>query len=284
MLVYADAHTHSNPIHGLGMNIIADRFKAKNGWFMAIVGLAPWSYGLNPTIEGYLKSFRVVLRECLIARQKGLKVACIVGIHPSDLDKLVYRYGVKLNEALKIAYRVVDEAAKLCREGRIEGIGEVGRPHYKVDPVFVAASELVMMRAMESARDNGCILHLHLEQGNSVTVESIERISRLIGISIDKIVFHHSRPGLLEYVVGRGYVATVPGIEAVLRVVFSRYKPVYLVESDHIDDPRRPGVVVYPWQLVDNQLRLLREGVVDEEYLYKINVDNIVKTYGVEPP
>lgn len=284
MLVYADAHTHSNPIHGLGMNVIADKFRAKNGWFMAIVGLAPWSYGLDPTVEGYLESFEIVLRECSIARQKGLKVACIVGMHPSDLDKLVYKYGIKLNEVLKLAYKVIDEVAKLCREGRIEGIGEVGRPHYRVDPVFVAASELVMVRAMEVAKDYGCILHLHLEQGNGVTVESIEKISRFIGISTDKIIFHHSRPGLLEYVVDKGYVATVPGVEAVLRTVFSRYKPVYLIESDHIDDPRRPGVVVYPWQLVDNQLKLLKEDIVDEEYLYKVNVDNIVKIYGVEPP
>lgn len=60
--------------------------------------------------------------------------------------------------------------------------------------------------------------------------------------------------------------------------------PNYMVESDHIDDPKRPGVVVYPWEMAKNQLELLREGKVDEEYLWKLNVDNVVKVFGVTPP
>ena len=284
MLVYADAHTHTNPVRGMGMKIVAEKFRAKNGWFMAIVGLAPWSYGLTPNVEGYTKSFELVLRECDIARQKGLKVACILGVHPADIDKLVYKYGLKLEDALNLVYKVIDIVIDMCKQGRIDGIGEIGRPHYRIDPVFVAAAELVMLRVMEAVKDYECVLHLHLEQGGVITVESIEKLAKLVRLRMDKVIFHHSRPGLLDYVLTRGYNATIPGIEAVLRIVFSKHKPAYMVESDHIDDPHRPGVVVYPWQLIENQNKLLKEGLIDEEYLYKVNVDNVVRTYGIEPP
>lgn len=284
MLVYADAHTHTNPIRGMGMRIIAEKFKAKNGWFMAIVGLAPWSYGLTPNVEGYTRSFELVLRECSVARQKGLKVACILGVHPADIDKLVYKYGLKLEDALKLVYKAIDIVIDMCKQGRIDGIGEIGRPHYRIEPVFVVAAELVMLKVMEAIKDYECVLHLHLEQGGMITVKSIEKLANLVRLRMDKIIFHHSRPGLLDYVLARKYNATVPGIEAVLRVVFNKHKPIYMIESDHIDDPHRPGVVVYPWQLIENQIKLLKEGLVDEEYLYKVNVDNVVKTYGVEPP
>ena len=63
----------------------------------------------------------------------------------------------------------------------------------------------------------------------------------------------------------------------------SNYPPVFMVESDHLDDPRRPGVVVYPWVMVEHELELLNQKIVDEEYLERINVDNIIETFDVYP-
>ena len=283
-LVFADAHCHTNPLKGLGMRKIAVKFKENNGWFMGIVGLSPWNYDLNPSYEGYLKAFEIVLKECRIAKEHGLKTSCIIGIHPADIDKLVYRYGMKIDEAYNLALRVLSKAVDLCRKGVVDGIGEEGRPHYKIDPTFVVASELVLMRAMEAAKDYDCIIHMHLEQGSSVTVESIEELANLVGAPMEKLLFHHTRPGLTERVIKKGYNATVPGIEPVLKIVFNRVEPTFMVESDYIDDPKRPGVVVYPWEMVSNELKLMRENIVSEDDLYKVNVDNIVRFYGVQPP
>ncbi len=283
-LLFADAHCHTNPSKGLGMKKIAAKFKESNGWFMGVVGLSPWSYGLEPSYEGYLKAFNIVIKECSIAKEYGLRTSCIIGVHPADIDKLVYRYGMKISDAYNLALRVLDRAIDFCKEGIVDGIGEEGRPHYKIDPVFVVASELILMRAMEAARDYGCIIHMHLEQGNIVTVESIEKIAKLIDVSKEKLLFHHTRPGLTEHVISKGYSATIPGIEPVLKITFGRVGPTFMVESDYIDDPRRPGIVVYPWEMVNNELELLREGIVSEEHLYKVNVDNIVRFYRVQPP
>lgn len=266
------------------MKKIATKFKDNNGWFISVVGLSPWSYGLKPSYEGYLKTFEIVIKECDIAREAGLKASCIIGIHPSDIDKLVYRYGLKIDEAYNLALRVLDKAVDLCRKGVVDGIGEEGRPHYKIDPIFLVASELTLMKAMEATKDYGCIIHMHLEQGGSVTVESIEKLANLIGVSMRKLLFHHTRPGLTEHVIRRGYNATVPGIEPVLKIVFNRVEPMFMIESDYIDDPKRPGIVVYPWEMVNNELKLMKEKMISEEYLYRVNVDNVVKFYKVQPP
>ncbi len=283
-MLFADAHTHVNPIRGLGAKAIAKKFKDSGGWFMAIVGLSPWSYGLEPSIEGYEKTFRIVLRECNNAKEEGVKVACFIGLHPGDLDKLVYKYSVRQEKLMDFVAKVFNIIEDYCRKGLIDGIGEVGRPHYRVDPIFVVASELVMEKAMVLAKDYDLLLHLHLEQGDGITVESIKRFIKLTGVLVRLVIFHHARPGLLEHVVKNGFTATVPGIEAVLRTVFKRIEPTYLLESDFIDDPNRPGVVVYPWQMIDNQLRILKEGLVNDEYLAKLNIDNVVKVYRVSPP
>ena len=76
----------------------------------------------------------------------------------------------------------------------------------------------------------------------------------------------------------------MPGKEAILREAFRQLKPEYMIESDFIDDPKRPGASSYPWDIVENQIKLVAEGVVDEDYVYKINVDVPVKIYGISPP
>jgi TatD-related deoxyribonuclease len=77
---------------------------------------------------------------------------------------------------------------------------------------------------------------------------------------------------------------TIPGKLPVLAEAFKRFEPSYTIESDFIDDPKRPGVSSYPWQIIENQRKLLDEGLISEEYLYKLNVDNIAKAYNVTPP
>lgn len=60
MVPIADGHTHSNPVKGLGMEKIAPKFREEGGWFVAIVGLSPWHYGLEATFEGYEKRLRLL--------------------------------------------------------------------------------------------------------------------------------------------------------------------------------------------------------------------------------
>ncbi len=268
---------------GIGAREIARKFKSAGGWFIAIVGLPPTHYGLDLTWSGFVKSFDIVISECKHVAGEGLEHACIVGFHPAEVDKLANKKGLKIEEVIDLGYRIIDYVAKLSKKGLVHGIGEVGRPHYKTDPKFVVASELIMDYALAIAKDLDLVVHLHLEQGGLATAMDIKERLRKIGIPKDKVLLHHTRPGTLEHVIDYGLIPSVPGLYPVLKIC-AKYPPKYMVESDFIDDPKRPGVVIEPWNMIENQIKILNEGHVGEEYLWKINVDNVVKFYGVKPP
>ena len=281
----ADAHLHSNPHRGLGAGVVAARFKRAGGWFAALVSLSPWTYGIEfRGLDSYIKTYEFHLRECRVFREAGLKVACIAGMHPADVDKLVDRYRLKPHEVIRLGKEVVRELSRLCREGRIDGIGEVGRQHYRTMPERVMVASMIMREAVEAAMDNGCVVHLHLEQAGESTVEAVEWTLRDLNISGAKsrIVFHHASPRVAVEAHRAGYSVNVPGVPRLLEYVVSNLGPFYMVESDYIDDKSRPGVVIYPWEMAEVVKRLAAR--VGEEYIYKVNVDNVVRVYGVDPP
>jgi len=283
-LYFADAHAHSNPVNGLGASEIAKRFKRKGGWFMALVGLSPWHYGIEEKdYNGYIKAIQLHIRECRVAVAEGLQVACFAGFHPADVDKLVSA-GKPPEEVLRLGLQVVEYVGKLCRDGVIDGIGEVGRQHYRTSPDKFAIAMTIMVRALELARDSGCLVHLHLENAGVVTALTVDEIVERVGLNKSKVFLHHVKPGIGLEAIKRGYQVTIPGHKETLRYAFSirELAESMLVESDYIDDPRRPCVSSCPWDVVDRELELLKEGVVSEDILYKVNVDNIVKAYGVE--
>ena len=281
MILVADGHTHSNPVKGLGMERIAPKFKERGGWFMAIVGLSPWHYGLEGTLEGYEKALQITLRECEVARNFGLRTSCLFGFHPADVDKFIGK--MQPHEVLEFGKKVLRLVERELREGRLNGIGEVGRQHYKTHPISVVIAEKIMDEAFRLSKEFDAVVHLHLEQGGRVSVIDIkERVERF-GVNPNRIVMHHLRGKTLRYALEEGVRCTVPGVKGLLENITS-LPPEYIIESDHIDDPKRPGIVVYPWEMAENQAELLKRGLVDEEYLYKINVDNVVKVFNVEPP
>lgn len=284
-LVFADAHGHSNPAIGMGASRIAERFRRAGGWFMALVALSPRHYGLDRhDLEGYRRVYDLHASECRVARESGLRVSCLAGMHPADVDFLINKARMRPLQVLELGKRVVELAAEYCRRGLLDGIGEVGRQHYATKPSHVVVAQRIMEYAMLVARENGLIVHLHLENDGAFTPRDVAGLAARLGVPRDLVFLHHARPGVLEHGVELGLPATTPGLEPVLRAAFARAGARFMVESDHIDDPGRPGTVVYPWDMVSNQIRLLEQGVVGEDSLYRVNVDNIVRYYGVEPP
>ncbi|EMR75653.1 hypothetical protein MBGDF03_01150 [Thermoplasmatales archaeon SCGC AB-540-F20] len=53
------------------------------------------------------------------------------------------------------------------------------------------------------------------------------------------------------------------------------------METDYIDDPRRPGAVLGPKTVPKLTRNLLDVGVMSEEQAYEIHVKNPQKTYGI---
>ncbi|MEB2792634.1 MAG: TatD family hydrolase [Caldisphaeraceae archaeon] len=276
---FADAHSHINPIKGLGHKI-AEKFKDNSGWFIAFVSLSPWDY--FDEFQGFISYKKMIdaeLRECKKSEEIGIKTVCLAGFHPGDIDYIINKYNKDASYVLDLATRVIDYEASLCSKGELHGIGEVGRQHYKTMPERVAISEIILEKALEYAKDLDIVVHMHLENANRLTVDIIDYVVNRIGIKDKKkIIFHHAKPSMIPHIHDLGYSATLYGIEPVLEESFKSLPPVYMIESDYPDDERGKSLVA-PWELPTKLIDLSKKYGIDEDYLHRINVENIKSAY-----
>ncbi len=283
MIPISDSHTHTNPIQGLGMKEVAKKFKAVGGWFIALVSLPPSHYSMPPTLEGYSKSFEIVIKEAKIVKELNIEVRKFIGIHPADVDKNIARLGI--DKALEVVDSVMHLIENLIKNGVVDGLGEFGWPHYKALPEAFSANIYTTIRALELAHDYDVPIHLHLEQKGEVTIRAIYKLMESVGVKRERLIIHHVDTKTYASAVRRGFYATALGkVELLSRIIRNVHDvSTLLVESDHIDDPKRPGVAMYPWEIRDCVNSLLSMGV-NEDILYKVFVDNVVKAFSVKPP
>lgn len=282
-MLFSDAHLHVNSIRGLGVEKIARKFKEEGGWFIALVALPPYHYGiaeLKP--DSYKKVLELLTKDASKAREEGLKVATFMGIHPAEIE-YYYKQGLKGESAFKLAKEALKVIEQGIRDGLIDGIGEVGRPHYSTSPERAVLAEAVMMDALALARDLGVPIQLHLEQGGFATAYTVRILVDKFNLNPDKVLIHHANTETAIWASMFSLPFTAP-----IKQFDERYAllklPYCMIESDFIDDPARPGVSAYPWDIPRVLREHLSKGVLNEEYVYRIMVDNVAKYFGVQPP
>jgi TatD-related deoxyribonuclease len=272
---FADPHLHPNPIKGLGGEKIAIKSKKANIWLLGFLTLPPWDYGLEPTLQNYEKIIEMIIKECKKASSTGVEIKCFAGFHPAEIDRLIDHYKLKPLDVLETGMKVLNLIKDKCITGELDGIGEVGHQHYKTYPDRALISHMILERAFEISRDYNCPIQMHLENNEHSTVAIIhETVMKTISTSSRRIIFHHSKPSMALQAFRLGYLSTVPGTrKPLLEYMFSQIPPVYMLESDYVDDSMRPNPI-YPWDIVEFQRQLQSNGKVSEEYLCKINEDN----------
>mgnify|MGYP001772598913 FL=1 len=279
----ADAHSHVNPAKGLAPARLAELFKGSGGWFVALVSLSPWDYGIDPSppLDAYERALEIHVRACSEVRSAGLRASCIAGFHPQDVDELASR-GMRSDEVYELGLEVLKLEERLCREGKLDGIGEVGRQHRRTSADRALAAELIMEESARLAKDLDCVLHLHLEDVGPETVILTRAALARVGVApTPRIVFHHSRPNMVPAARDYGFAATVYGLPSAVAEALKLAGAAFMVESDF------PGVemarALTPWGLANSMAELLNMGA-DEEDLYRLNVDMVVRTYRVPAP
>ncbi len=55
----------------------------------------------------------------------------------------------------------------------------------------------------------------------------------------------------------------------------------FMMETDYIDDPRRPGAVFGPKTVPKRTLDLMENGLLSEKQIYEIHKENPEKTYDI---
>lgn len=281
-MFFSDAHLHTNPVSGLGMRTVARKFKSKGGWFVALVSLPPYHYGITDIgIESYRRMLDIVQREARVAAGEGLKVVKLAGIHPAEIEEL-HRKNMRGRALWELVEKVLSLYEAALKNGELEGLGEFGRQHFTTSPERLVASELVTIRALELARDYDAVVHLHLEQGGWTTCASINTLINLLKLDKRRVVMHHANVETARCAEELGIPYTIP-IKRLKDGYLSLGNELAMVESDFIDDPRRPGVAAYPWEIPEAIGELINEGELAEDRAYRLMVDNVGRVFGISP-
>jgi len=278
-MIILDNHFHVDPNHGLFLEAVK-QFQRAGGTHLIVVYKTAHDYGFpGLKAEDFMKAmdFHIELVE-KINRETQVKAYAVVGVHPAEFDYLARNKGLEFarNEVMK----ALEYAQKLCLEGKAVGIGEVGRPHYEVPQQIWEVSIEIMKYAMELAKDADCAVQLHTESFNEEKFRELGEYIREVGIKPYKVVKHFSPPLVnvaKEVGVFPSIIASKKNIEEAIKQGNR-----FLMETDYIDDKRRPGAVLGPKTVPKRTKEFLQRGIFTEEDVYKIHVENPKKVYGIE--
>jgi len=229
--------------------------------------------------EDYQKQYSITLDMLEQVRKRtDLKAYCTLGPYPADLVWIAKEQG--LERAESILAEGMRIAAEMVSEGRAIAIGEVGRPHFPVKQEEVDACNRVLELGMSLAKEIGCPMVLHVESGNEPVYSDLAKRADKIGLPREKLVRHYASPPISNDVVHGLFPSVLARKSSVLEALKDGTR--FMMETDFIDDPKRPGAVLSPRTVPKRTRNLVESGHLDEEAVFKIHQDNPTKVYGVD--
>jgi len=265
---------HINIVSGRGVEAIKE-FRNAGGTHVFIVSLPAEELGLA---IGKGEDFRAAYDITVEAARRAseyVNAYAVVGVHPAEF------IGLAESMCMEKAYAIVKEgleiAAEYVAEGKAVAI-KSGRPHYPVSPELWKASNGLMRYAMELCRERGCAIQLHTESEPG-TMKGISDIARQAGMPPHKVIKHFSPP-LVKECEGLNVFPSIVCSRGALEEALSQGTR-FMLETDYIDDPGRPGAVLGPKTVPRKTREAIRKGVPEETF-YRIHKDNPEKSYGVK--
>jgi TatD-related deoxyribonuclease len=219
---------------------------------------------------------------CALAEEIGEVTPVVawatVAPHPVDLVRHV-EGGLSVVEAEALVEAGIDAAADLVREGRAIALGEVGRPHFPVPDDVMDAANRLFEHAMGLARDLGCAVVVHTESTTPDVCMEIAGRAQRIGLDLDRIVKHYSPPLVLPSE-NHGLMPSILASRRFCREATAKGDR-FMLETDFLDDPKRPGAVMALTTVPKRSYGLLQDGSFTEELLWRIHKEWPQRAYGV---
>jgi len=272
-----DNHMHLDP-RGRRLGAVEDFVKA-GGTHLILVHKP---YGSLPSLDRIISDMRTTTSLCEeINRQTRARAFCVVGPHPVELVHLAEKYG--LQEAMTLMKKAVDNAADLICEKKAIAFGEIGRPHFKVSESMWEASNEVMRYVMTRAKELGCSVVFHTENGPA-PFRFISKLVDELGLEGHHMIKHFSAPVAVREENNHGIFPSVVARRKAVRtaVTEDKGKGRFFLETDYIDSPERPDVVLPPAAGPSVTHLYHKAGIFTDELIGKVHCDNFKTAYGID--
>ena len=240
-----DQHMHLDRTN-LFLDAVAD-FSNSGGTGIMLVHKPSFSNTLPVDLKGYREAYSDTIDMAAEVRTEfGLEVGVVLGPHPVAWDKQIPELGIEASSELHL--EAVSLALEYIDSGHAHCLGEVGRPHYPVkEEIWERANDL-LLEILSMASSSRTSVQLHVEENGHTTYNELSQLCISSGISSERAIRHFAPPnvsadfthGLSATVnVGKGSVETI--VETAREA-----KSPWGMETDFLDDNRRPGAVLGP--------------------------------------
>jgi len=262
-----------------GENWKAVRTFEKAGGTHLILSHLPYHDLPADASSGYSKQFQRTLDIAdLVRKNSNVEVFVTVGPYPVDLIWMAER--MELKAASNIMKKGMEQAAKLFADGKIVGMGEIGRPHFPVDEDIMRESNEILSYGMETARDAGCPVVLHTETASPESCRDLAGMADRAGLDLDKVVKHFSPSIILP----EENYGLFPSVLATKKNILESVKKGrrFFMETDFLDDPKRPGAVLGIKTVPKRTLAMLESETMTLDDAHAIHVENPAAVYGID--
>lgn len=272
-----DDHCH---LDRRGSFLEAVRAFHRDGGTHLVVVHKPDFSALPTTREGYREALEATCALVEEVRRETPVVAwAVLSPHPVDLVKHVER-GLPLAEAEPLVLAGIGEAAALVAGGRAVALGEVGRPHFEVASEVMAAADRLFDRALELCAELDCAAVVHSESTTPEVCANVAARARRAGMDPARVVKHYCPPLVTEEE-NAGLMPSVLASRPFCREAASKGDR-FLLETDYLDDPRRPGAVMALTTVPRRTYGLLQDGSFTEDLVHMVHGEWPARTYGVD--
>ncbi|GAA0525577.1 TatD-related deoxyribonuclease [Halorubrum aquaticum] len=266
-----DNHLHLDPRHGRGIDAVDD-FVRLGGTHLLVVNKPSWLLGVEVEEPD---DFRAVFEETIDAVDDATEALPgrawpVLGVHPGLVSRLVDDRGFTPAEARDLMCGGIDAASEFVDAGRALAL-KSGRPHYDVSDAVWEASNAVTRHAFERAAAVDCAVQLHTEAIEDLT--DLAAVAEDVGLDPGRVVKHYAAGRLA------GPVPSVMSEKDRLERAAESGEP-FLMETDFVDDPDRPGMVLGP-KTVPRRVRWMLESGY-EDAVRRAHVETPAAVYGID--
>jgi len=221
--------------------------------------------------EDFARSYEITYDLAKKARAvTELEINIAVGPYPVLIIPLAEHYGLEVAEEMLM--KGMEDAAKDVADGKACAIGEIGRPHFETDQRYVDASNRILLRGMELARENDVPVIIHCESGSTETNRSLADIAKKAGLDPGLVVKHSSPPFVTDNET-YGVMPSIPASRSNIKEALSKGTTRFMIETDYIDNPEKPMAIMAPATVPNKVRQMLGSGIADEEAVRRICKD-----------
>ena len=271
-----DNHLHLDPT-GAGPKAIAEFQRA--GGTHIILCHKPYNQSPIRKVEDYKKAFEITLELAeKVRKETDVKVWVTLGPYPVELLHLAEH--MSLAEAKQVMLSGMDLAGEYVKNGDAIALGEIGRPHFEVEQEILEVSNEILLHGLELAHELGCAAVLHTESATPEVCRDLASLADRAGLPRNKVVKHYSPP-IISQESNSGLFPSVLASEKNITLA-ARQGTRFMLETDYLDDPSRPGAVLGPKTVPKKTMALVKNKILTEEDIFTIHAENPKKVYGVE--